>query len=211
MEQNEIEQNMIRRLANFFSILLHPALMTTYATFIMFNTGSEYPYLNPDQKLFMYGFIFLVTFVLPVSATPVYLGLGWVKSIYMTTHKERAMPLMISSLAFYLAYYLLRNLQMNSLYLGFILFSGALVFITGVISVSWKISAHLTAIGGIVGLLPILALRLGVNITPWLIIWVLLSGLLGASRLYLGAHTPRQVFTGFALGFFMVFAGLLFF
>ncbi len=202
---------MLKTIAKILSVVLHPALITTYSTFVMFNTGTEYPYLNPDQKWFMYGFIFLLTFVLPLSATPIYLSLGWVKSIYMTSHRERALPLIISSAAFYLAYYLLKSLPItNSLYLGFILLSGVIVFLIGIISIFWKISAHLTAMGGMVGLFPVLALHLGANMNPWLIIGIILSGILASSRLYLGAHTLRQVFAGFALGFSVIFWGMLF-
>lgn len=198
----------MHKLATILSVLLHPALLTTYSTFVLFNTGAEYPYLNGDQKLFMYGFIFLITFVLPLSLTPLYFSLGWVKSIYMTHHRERTLPLIISSLAFYAAYFMLKQLQMNSLYLGFIMLSGILVFLVGVISAYWKISAHLSAMGGLVGLLVIVSMHLNVNTNLWLIIVILLSGVLASARLYLGAHKPSQVFAGFALGFFVIALGI---
>jgi membrane-associated phospholipid phosphatase len=35
--------------------------------------------------------------------------------------------------------------------------------------------------------------------------WAVLSGLVGTSRIFLGRHTPMQVYAGFILGFFCTF------
>ena len=69
----------------------------------------------------------------------------------------------------------------------------------------WKISAHLTGIGGLLG--GICSFALSYSVLPfWLIIIVLLVALiLMYARLYLDAHTPMQVVCGFILGLLSTF------
>ncbi len=73
----------------------------------------------------------------------------------------------------------------------------------------WKISMHMIGIGGLTGAILALSLRFGID--AWMIFTVvlLISGLLGSSRLFLNAHTPAQVHTGYLLGTVVVFFGVL--
>ena len=69
----------------------------------------------------------------------------------------------------------------------------------------WKISAHLTGIGGLLGgicsfSLCYVTLPIGLIITV-----LLLSLLLMYARLYLQAHTPMQVVCGYLLGLVCTF------
>ena len=69
----------------------------------------------------------------------------------------------------------------------------------------WKISAHLTALGGLLG--GICSISLYYNVLPSsLIIGILIvSLLLMYARLYLNAHTPLQVVCGYILGIVCTF------
>ncbi len=71
----------------------------------------------------------------------------------------------------------------------------------------WKISAHAAAMAGVLALLVHLYAQ-GEGYGPvetWLIIWIILTGLLGASRIWLGRHTPMQVLCGTIVGFTSVY------
>jgi membrane-associated phospholipid phosphatase len=54
--------------------------------------------------------------------------------------------------------------------------------------------------GGIVGTIIGLILRYQIDAVPLVISLILISGLVGYSRLRLNAHTPLQVYAGFVLG-----------
>ena len=69
-----------------------------------------------------------------------------------------------------------------------------------VINLKWKISIHMLGMGGIVGTIIGLILRYQIDAVPLVISLVILSGLVGYSRLRLDAHTPLQVYAGFVLG-----------
>jgi len=68
----------------------------------------------------------------------------------------------------------------------------------------WKISSHLIGLGGITGLATSIFLRLGADISIWLMIILFISGITGFARLRLQAHTPAQVYSGYIAGFIIV-------
>ena len=75
-----------------------------------------------------------------------------------------------------------------------------------VVTLWWKISAHMFGVGGLMG--GVVAVSYFVeHINPHYLIMALLliSGLVGSSRLLLKKHTPAQVYTGFLLGFMVTF------
>jgi membrane-associated phospholipid phosphatase len=84
---------------------------------------------------------------------------------------------------------------------------GAIIALLAVTMINrkWKISAHLTGIGGLLG--GICSFALNYSVLPsGLIMGVLaLSLLLMYARLYLNAHTPMQVVCGFLLGLLSTF------
>jgi membrane-associated phospholipid phosphatase len=72
------------------------------------------------------------------------------------------------------------------------------------INLKWKISAHMGAMGGLVG--GICAVSYIAAINPvWVIVLALIfSGLVGISRITLKAHSLPQILWGFALGLISV-------
>ena len=79
-----------------------------------------------------------------------------------------------------------------------------------IINIRWKISAHMIGIGGLTGALLCISILLEVYITPYLVYALLIAGLIGSSRLILKAHTPLQIYVGFAVGVICQFAVLYF-
>jgi membrane-associated phospholipid phosphatase len=73
--------------------------------------------------------------------------------------------------------------------------------ICAIINVWWKISAHMAAIGGFSGALLVFAIIFNFNPLWWFSLLILLSGILGTSRMILRQHTLAQVVGGFVTGF----------
>ncbi|MBQ9144760.1 MAG: phosphatase PAP2 family protein, partial [Paludibacteraceae bacterium] len=84
---------------------------------------------------------------------------------------------------------------------------GAMIALLAVTIINhwWKISAHLTGIGGLLGGICSFALNYATLPLILIIIILVLSLLLMYARLYLNAHTPMQVVCGFLLGLLCTF------
>ena len=86
-----------------------------------------------------------------------------------------------------------------------LLIIGAIIIllIAHLVTLKWKISAHMIGIGGLTGVMIGLSQRFSID-HFWIILFLILtSGLIGFARLKIKAHTYQQVYAGFILGLFI--------
>ena len=200
----------MRLFSKILSTLFHPMLIPTIGLFLIFNVGGHFSYLPIDHKRAVYIIIFLSTCILPLSLIPLFHLTGLIKSIYMEDRKERLFPTLATGGFYLLGYFFLSKISIVPSFIqGFMLATIVAIVITLGITFFWKISMHMIAIGGLTGALLALSFRFGLDI--WLVTSAILviSGLIGTSRLYLNAHTPMQVHAGYLLGAMIVFFGIM--
>ncbi len=201
---------MMKTFSKVISTVFHPLLIPTIGLILIFNVGGHFAYMPFEHKRIVYLIVFLSTSILPLSLIPLFLLLGIIKSVYMKERKERLLPVAFTGLFYLLGYYFLVRFPVVPYFIqGFMLATLITILVAMFITFFWKISMHMIGIGGLAGALFALSQRFGLDI--WLIFSavVVVSGLVGSARLYLNAHTPLQVHTGFFLGFIVVFFGIL--
>ena len=190
-------------LAKVISILFHPLLMPSYALLILFNSNTHYSFMPFEVKKVIYLIVFLCTFLIPVSLIPFLVNIKVVSGPELKNHRERIIPLAISTLSYYFAYHLLNRLSISTI--DFIkimvLASAVLIFVCLLITLRWKISAHLIGAGGLLAGIFFYASFFVEDFT-WLLIGIsLLAGIVAYARLKLQEHNSAQVYAGFLLGF----------
>ncbi len=185
--------------------ILHPLFMPVLGVFIILNSGTYISYMPGEGKKFVMLIVFLCTVVLPLSILPFFLYRNIISSVSLHNRKERFYPYLFTAFFYYLAFYLTQRTGMPALVQTFILGTAVTVFMVLLVNVFWKISAHMAGLGGVTGLIAALIERSEASLTLLLIIFILLSGLLGSARLHSGSHTPAQVYTGYLTGFVIVF------
>ena len=159
------------------SILFHPLLLPLYVLFITFHTGTVFTYVpaytqNMSYLLTLFGVILIPLLCLPL----------------------------VTIAGTFIVFYFSRNLPYSNivrqLYLIMVIMLSGFMIVT----LRWKISMYMTAIGALCGFVFILGIKyLGdvINLLPLLI---LVSGLVASARLYLKRHTPAQVYAGYIYG-----------
>ncbi len=188
--------------AKIFSYIFHPLLMPSYGMILLFNTGTYLSFLPFEYQKLLYIIVFLATFVLPVLMIPLFLYRNFIQSLEMHQRNERFFP-MIGTLIFYSAVYILfTKLPLPDAVKLYMLAVAICAALSLVITIKWKISTHMIGIGGLAGVLVALSIVYSTNQLSYLAAILLLSGIIGSSRLQLQAHTPAQVYAGFFLGFF---------
>lgn len=200
--------------AKIISVLLHPLLMPSYAMLLLFNTNTHYAMMPYEVKKLIYLIVFLCTFLIPVSLIPFLVNLRVISGPELKNHRERIVPLAISTLSYYFAYHLLNRLSLSSIEFikMMILASAALIFVCLLISFFWKISAHLIGVGGLMAGVFFYAVYFVADFAVLLATASLAAGLVASARLKLQVHNPQQVYAGFFLGFLgmllMLYMGL---
>ncbi|CAM1356079.1 hypothetical protein [Tenacibaculum halocynthiae] len=184
----------------FISTILHPIVMPTIGILLYFIFSPIN--LSSQQQLTILSIVFISTYIVPLLLLVFLKAIGYIKSYQVFSIKERKVPLffMIALLFFLAELFQKLNIVKDLSYLFYGIVLGLTItyflFFTRL-----KSSLHLLSMGGAVGYFLIFQVIHGINILPIIIIFIILSGLLATSRLYLKAHTPKEVYTGFFLGF----------
>ncbi len=191
---------MIKNIAKIISGLFYPLLIPTYGVLFLFSLQTPLLYMPLELKKISLIIVVACTLVLPISIIPLLIKLKLVNNIYMSTRKERFIPLLYSLFCYTIGYYLLSLLHTPRIIMMFYAAAEISIILTAIITVFWKISIHTISIGAFWGLMLIIWNQFGINTFFWMNISLIASGLVASSRLALGSHNIYQVYAGFLLG-----------
>lgn len=212
MNKKVIPEIFFHYLPHFISAVIHPLLMPTLGIYIILtSTGTNASLLDYQDKNFILALVAAFTFIIPLAFVPFYYYMKITTSITLTERQDRIIPLLITASLYYLCYNLFRIKEAPHFILAFLLSGAICVALTLLITLWWKISAHMIGIGGITGLIFSLLFLYHIDAMFYLMIGILFSGLAAFARLSLNAHSPKQVYLGFFAGFSTTFLILLFY
>lgn len=148
-----------------------------------------------------------ITGILPLCVLLLMLRAGMVADLSLSRRRQRLIPMLVTIVAYLGAALYLHLLHAPVWLTAFFIGASVATAVAALITISWKISAHGCAMGGMAGMmLWLAAARMAtVNAMLWLSIVIVLGGIVGSSRLILDRHTPAQVACGWLLGAVAVF------
>jgi len=191
---------MIQKLAKAASFLFHPLLMPTFGFLLLMNTGFYFALISYEAKKFILLIVIMSTFLLPLISMSFMLFSPRFK-INLDKSSDRVLPLLSTAVFYYLGYYFLGKVPIYPVYRIVLISSVLTIAILLIVSIKWKISAHLAGIGGLIGAFLALSLRMNFNSSLLLASLIFVAGIVGTARIVLEKHTPIQVYAGFFLGF----------
>lgn len=170
--------------------------------FFFFLRGSIYYYLTPTNlKWIISAMIFSFSFILPVINIYILYRLNRISSLRLEDQNERTFPYVLTSCFYFGLFYLFLDLSIWPSIKVLIFGGGFSILLTAIINLKYKISAHMVGIGGLIGSLLVVSYVLKYNSTPQVSILFIIAGIVATCRLYLNAHQPKQIYSGFFLGF----------
>ena len=221
---------MLRYLAYFFSVVFHPLLILSYMLIILLLVNPQLfgvSHISKTHSVILILTIFLSTFFIPLFSVIMLKLLDFIESIEMQNRSDRTVPYIITAMIYLSIYrYLLYFPRVPEAYKSFVLGSIIGLFIAFFINLFSKISAHAVGMGGLLGMIVITMLlfsydgfsldfgSLGIfyiSIQALLIITIILTGLVGTSRMVLNAHHLQDLYGGVIVGFSTQFIALQFF
>ena len=181
------------------SILFHPVFVPTITVFLVIKIYSNIIILENQAGIILIGTC-VFSLILPLLSVFILLLTKKIDSLEMPKKEERFLPILFASIWMILGFYFMKEIFsyapiMKSIYLGAIY----VMLISLLITKKWKISLHMLAIGGATGVFIMLEFLFGQNLML-LLITILISGILGYSRLSLKAHSLNQIYAGFIVG-----------
>lgn len=199
----------LQNLARVISAVLHPLLLPTMAFLLLFYIVplTSFP-IDPVLKRWLTLFIFLLSFLIPITCILGCYLFGFIDDLFMEDPKDRRIPFIITTVFYAMLSWRFIFFADFWLYLPVlgVVFGGITLslFLVTIITFFWKISAHSVGICGVAGVL----LGLGYKFDEPQLLYpllatIILAGALMSARLYLNVHTPLQVLAGCMLGFWI--------
>lgn len=180
--------------------------------FFFFLKGSIYDYMTPLKlKWIISAMIFSFSFILPVINIYILYKLKRISSFTLEDQNERTFPYILTACFYFGLFYLFLDLNIWPSIKVLIFGGGLSVLLTAILNMRFKISAHTVGIGGLIGSLMMISLVLKYNAVPEIAVLFLIAGVVATCRLYLDAHTPKQIYSGFVLGLLTQVIVFLFF
>ncbi|RIJ49409.1 hypothetical protein D1614_07670 [Maribellus luteus] len=192
------------KLAKVVSILFHPVLIPTLGILLLLNSSFYFSMLSWEAKRFILLVVFFTSCILPMLMVSL-LALNTKFDINMPKSTDRVLPLLAAAVFYYLGFVLLGRISVFPVLKMYMLASVLVIVALLIISLKWKISNHMAALGGLAGMFFALSFRYGLNPVYSLLGIILVSGIVGTARLALERHNIWQIIAGYSLGFCVLY------
>lgn len=209
---------LLRIIALVVSIVFYPMFMPAYAMLMLcYCCTTNALFLQPTahvSTLFSVLLIcgtLLLTCIIPFSIILFMIRQGTLRDAYIEDREARQTPYIYSVISTAIwCYYLWRIVHLPAFIVLMAVGATLALVAVSIINRWWKISAHLSCMGALIGSVAGWSWQTGI-FSIWLLpLLFFLALILMYARLYLKAHTPMQVITGLLLGFSFTFLAALF-
>ena len=191
----------MRIFAKVLSVVLHPLFMPLYTVWLALEVDPHLAYfLKSDGRWLMLAMLALMTVAFPITSALLLQRSGLVDSLEMHTRQERIAPYVMTLIYYAMALYLMSRTPLHPAVLALFIGAWSALALTTLITLRWKISAHMVGIGGAIGGLFAIATIHAIPLLPLLAGLIVLAGLLGTARLLTSDHSQGQVLAGAVLG-----------
>ena len=181
------------------SYIFHPLFAPIAGTVAYFMVTPKYSPLELQGGNILP--IFILTVIIPILSFFILRNIGVVQSMSLVRTKERLMPMLIYLiLLLMILYKVIPNNYTVEIYFYFVGLILANLSCFLLVLLNYKASLHMLGMGSLLMYLINLSIHFEINITMALSFFVLASGLVATSRLYLRAHSRMEIVIGFFLG-----------
>ena len=143
----------MKYIAQTISYVLHPMLMPLYILFFIFNSNTLFAYIPWGVKLYCYLVTVFALLIMPVISLPLFKYFRLIRSYELNDKQERVYPILVAVAFAFLGFWLLGRIGYTNIVRQLYLVLIILLSTFSVITFRWKISMHMTAIGGLCGFL----------------------------------------------------------
>ncbi len=200
-------QRVLHILAQVWSVLLYPLFIPTYGMLLFCIAFSHGRGMLPAVWWWVcIGSTFVITCFIPLTSILLLMRTKRVKDLYITDAQERTTPYIYTLLCYGFWCVLLFRLHVPLAVSFSAVGATVALLLVLLINLRWKISAHLSAFGGLIG--GVMSYYMSIEAMPSVGLGVALlvaALLLMYARLYVEAHTSLQVVSGFLLGLLCTF------
>lgn len=191
---------MIRIIAKIISYLFHPLFVPVYVgLFLIYEVRLFSDRTDWQKKIILIQFFIYYTFF-PLMTTLLSKALGFIKSVYLKTQKDRILPYIVCEIFYFWAWYVFKNIHFPKEIIMFAL-GVFLACSLGLILNSYiKISMHTISLGVVCAFFLLAAVISSNSYGFYISIAFLIAGITATARLIDSNHTEKEIYFGFFAG-----------
>lgn len=187
-------------LARFIARIFNPLFITFYYLVITLNLNTQFMMSIPTSARWMLlGLILITTCILPGLLMSIFYSF-FARKKNFSGKEIKIAYLFVAAIFYFLTYHMLSRVELSPVFNLFILGGTTLIGVCMLITLFWNISIYMIAMGSLTGALFGISLAININMLPFILIVVLLSGMTGFSMLALNRHRPAEIYTGYLVG-----------
>jgi hypothetical protein len=199
---------MLITISRIISYLVHPLWIPLTGVVLILKTGIYEAWVPKEIMQWILTVVVLCTLLIPLIVIPFMMLLGAGNSMKFQNNRIRVVLYFVASISYYIAFYLITRYSTNHAIAHFLLGAFFSAFFVAAITMFWRISAHMMAIGGLAGFVLALSVKYYADLMLLFSGLLVLAGIVGTTRLLLKEHNLGQVSAGFFAGFLILFFSL---
>ena len=193
----------LKILAHFFSFIFHPLFIPVIATwFLAFIQPGYFTGITPQEKIMIVIRVAFNTIFYPALTVLLLKALGFIKSIFLKTQRERIVPYIATNVFYFWMFMVFHNQPEVPLILTSFIFGVFLASSAGLLAnIYFKISMHALGVGSLCGMM-LLIIFSGFSYAVFLTVMLvfIITGLVCSSRLMVSDHKPLEIYSGVVIG-----------
>lgn len=186
-------------LAHFFSFIFHPLFIPLIATwFLAYVQPGYFTGIPSQEKLLILIRVGFNTIFYPALTVVLLKALGFIKSIFLKTQRERIIPYIATNVFYFWMFLVFKNQPEVPVILTGFMFGAFLASSAGLIAnIYFKISMHALGIGSLCGLMLIIIFS-GFSFAIFLtaMLAFIITGVVCTSRMIVSDHKPFDIYSG---------------
>lgn len=186
-------------LAHFFSFVFHPLFIPVMAAwYLVFLQPGYFTGTAASEKAMIVMRVGYNTIFYPAITIILLKAVGFIKSIFLRTQRERIIPYIATNIFYFWMYLVLKNQEDIPLILTSFIFGIFLASSVALIAnIYFKISMHALGMGALSGLMMVIIFSgfSYVIFLPAMLVF-LITGFVCTSRLVVSNHTSFDIYTG---------------
>ncbi len=190
----------LRGIAEILSILLHPIFMPLYGLLIIFSSPTLHAYIPQAIKRMIFILVLANNVMMPIALAAILYRRGAITTFNARDRNERMILLTFALLMYSLTAFLVLRIQSPNLFRAYFISIAVVTLATLVITVVYKISLHAAGFGGLLVLVISMIILYRTGMTLQMIAVILAGSSVMSARIYLGDHSPAEVWSGFFAG-----------
>jgi hypothetical protein len=213
LQNNGQQPLVVRWFAHIFSFVFHPLFIPVIAAwYIAFWQPGYFTGMPSHDKWLIVMRVGYNTIFYPALSVLLLKAVGFIKSIFLKTQRERIIPYIATNIFYFWMYLVFKNQEevptiLTSFIFGIFLASSVAL----IANIYFKISMHALGVGSLSGLM-LLIIFSGVSYVVFLpaMLVFIITGLVCTSRMIVSDHTPFDIYTGILFGIICQFIAYLF-